>query len=82
MLGHSTRRDYCIAVAIGFFASVFVAPAFIAWRFPNAQADSPMIGAVYWMFSVVAMFFLPPFLKFVAKAAADPIGWWRGLKRD
>ena len=82
MLGNQTRTQYAIAVAIGFFAAIFVAPAVVAMLLPTASADSPLVGLTYYMVSVGAMFFLPPFLAFVAKVAADPVGWWRGLKKD
>lgn len=82
MLGNRTRTEYAFAVGIGFFAAIFLAPAIIAWKLPNAPADSPLVGMVYYLVSVGTMFFLPPFLAFVAKVAADPVGWWRGLKRD
>lgn len=82
MLGHSTRAQYVMATAIGFFAAIFVAPGVVAVLLPHAPADSPLVGLTYYMVSVGAMYFLPPFLAFVAKVAADPIGWWRGIRRD
>jgi hypothetical protein len=82
MLGHKTRMQYAASTAIGFFAAVFVAPGIVEIVLPDAAANSPLVGLTYYMVSIGAMFFLPPFLAFVAKVAADPIGWWRGLKKD
>lgn len=69
-----TKREWAATVAGGFFASVFIAPACVKHMLPNAQADDPRVGAIYYAFALLAMVLIPVIMRSMVKRAEKTIG--------
>jgi hypothetical protein len=64
-----------VAWAIGLLAAIFIAPALVDWWFPKQAATSPWVALTYYIVSVSAMTVIPPFLKWAADKAGNPLSW-------
>ena len=57
--------DRIFSALLGFFASIFIAPAILAWWLPRIPADSPFVAAFYYLVALLSMSAVPPLLKWV-----------------
>lgn len=64
-----TRLEWLFTIGGGFFASVFVAPAAVAYTLPGVPGSDGRVGAIYYSFALFAMIVIPPFMRGLEKWA-------------
>lgn len=74
-----TLKGRMVAVAVGFFTAVFVAPMVTS----TVSHVAPFMGnvemGIHFLLSLSSMAVLPPFLEYLRERARNPFGGWGGL---
>lgn len=54
-----TVRERIMMVFVGFVFAIFVGPLIVGWILPNEQADSKIVGALYYLIAAGSYWLIP-----------------------
>jgi hypothetical protein len=61
-----TVRERVMLVFVGFVFAIFVGPLIVGWVLPNEQANSKIVGALYYLIAAGSNWLLPAVIERLA----------------